>query len=70
MDLKAFPEEDFVVKRLIRQPLLRRGVALALLVAGGISFFLAPGNAIAGLVLAGAGVLLEVVGINLRHEQP
>lgn len=70
MDLKGFHGEDYVMKRLIRQPLWRRAVALTLVVAGGISFFLAPGNAMAGLVLAGAGVLLEVVGIKLRHEQP
>jgi hypothetical protein len=45
-------------------------VTLALLVLGGVSFSLAPGNATAGLLLAGAGVLLEILGITLKHEEP
>lgn len=56
--------------RLIRNRSRRRSVALALVVLGGVSFFLAPGNAPAGLLLAGAGVLLEIIGITLRHEEP
>lgn len=56
--------------RLIRNRSRRRGVALALVVLGGVSFFLAPGNAPAGLMLAGAGVLLEILGITLKHEEP
>ena len=55
--------------RLIRHP-QRRRIALVLLVLGGVSFFLAPGNAPAGLLLAGAGVLLEILGIALKHKEP
>ncbi|GAB6046689.1 hypothetical protein JCM19379_05120 [Methyloparacoccus murrellii] len=44
-------------------------LALALVMLGGLSFLLAPGNAPAGLLLAGAGLLLEVLGITLRHEE-
>jgi hypothetical protein len=57
------------MKRLIRHPYWRRGVALVLVIMGGLSFFLAPGNAPAGFLLAGAGVLLEVIGIALKHEE-
>lgn len=57
------------MKRLIKHPHWRRGLALVLLIMGGLSFFLAPGNASAGLLLAGAGILLEVIGITLKHEQ-
>ncbi len=56
------------MKRWIRHP-QRRRVALVLVVLGGLGFFLAPGNALAGLLLAGAGVLLEVIGIALKHEE-
>jgi hypothetical protein len=56
--------------RLIKNPRRRRGVALALVVLGGLSFMLAPGNAPVGFVLAGAGVVLELLGITLRHEEP
>ena len=56
--------------RLIKNPRRRRSVALALVVLGGLSFMLAPGNAPVGFVLAGAGVVLELLGISLRHEDP
>ena len=56
--------------RLIKNPRRRRSVALALVVLGGLSFMLAPGNAPVGFVLAGAGVVLELLGITLRHEDP
>ena len=56
--------------RLIKNPRRRRSVALALVVLGGLSFMLAPGNAPVGFVLAGAGVVLELLGITLRHENP
>jgi energy-converting hydrogenase Eha subunit G len=62
-------EEDLTMKRLIQHLHWRRGLALALVVMGGLSFFLAPGNAPAGFLLAGAGVLLEVIGITLKHEE-
>jgi energy-converting hydrogenase Eha subunit G len=54
--------------RLIKNPRRRRAAAAALLVLGGVSFLFAPGDALLGLVLAGAGVLLEILGITLRHE--
>jgi len=57
------------MKRLIGHPHWRRGVALALVIMGGLSFFLAPGIAPAGFLLAGAGVLLEVIGITLKHGE-
>ncbi len=53
--------------RLIKHP-HRRSVALALLALGGLSFLLAPGNA--GLILAGAGVALEILGVTLKHRDP
>lgn len=56
--------------RLIKNPRRRRSVALALVVLGGLSILLAPGNAPVGFVLAGAGVVLELLGITLRHEDP
>lgn len=56
--------------RLIKNPRRRRSVALALVVLGGLSFMLAPGNAPVGFVLSGAGVVLELLGITLRHEDP
>jgi hypothetical protein len=56
--------------RLIKNPRRRRSVALALVVLGGLSFMLAPGNAPVGFVLAGAGIVLELLGITLRHEDP
>lgn len=56
--------------RLIKNPRRRRAVAVALLVMGGLSFLLAPGNAPVGFVLAGAGALLEILGITLKHEEP
>lgn len=56
--------------RLIKNRRRRRSVALALVVLGGLSFMLAPGNAPVGFVLAGAGVVLELLGITLRHEDP
>lgn len=56
--------------RLIKNSRRRRSVALALVVLGGLSFMLAPGNAPVGFVLAGAGVVLELLGITLRHEDP
>ena len=56
--------------RLIKNPRRRRSVALALVVLGGLSFMFAPGNAPVGFVLACAGVVLELLGITLRHEDP
>lgn len=56
--------------RLIKNPRRRRSVALALVVLSGLSFMLAPGNAPVGFVLAGAGIVLELLGITLRHEDP
>lgn len=55
--------------KFIKNARRRRMLALALVMLGGLSFLLAPGNAPAGLLLAGAGLLLELLGITLRHEE-
>ena len=55
--------------KFIKNARRRRMLALALVMLGGLSFLLAPGNAPAGLLLAGAGLLLVVLGITLRHEE-
>ncbi len=55
--------------KFIKNARRRRMLALALVMLGGLSFLLVPGNAPAGLLLAGAGLLLEVLGITLRHEE-
>jgi hypothetical protein len=36
-------------------------------VIGAIIFLLIPGNATTGLLVAAVGVLLEIMGITLRH---
>lgn len=46
---------------------VRRGVAIALLIAGGLLMWLAPGTA-AGVVLLVLGIVLEAVGIGLEHK--
>jgi uncharacterized membrane protein len=53
--------------QLIRNPRRRRFIALTLLVIGAIIFLLIPGNATTGLLVAAVGVLLEIMGITLRH---
>lgn len=55
--------------KLIRNPRHRRVVALILLVTGAIMFLLIPGNATTGLLVAGVGALLEIIGISLRHPE-
>ena len=57
------------MKTLIRNARLRRRISLGFLVAGGALFMLAPGNASAGLLLAGLGALIEIVGITLKHTE-
>lgn len=52
---------------MIRNKRLRRAVAIALLVAGGLLMWLAPGTA-AGVVLLVLGIVLEVAGIGLEHR--
>ncbi|MGX2039530.1 hypothetical protein ACWJKU_05260 [Methylocaldum sp. MU1018] len=52
---------------MLKNPRIRRRVSLGLLATGGVLFLLAPENAWIGLIFAGLGVLLEVLGIALRH---
>jgi hypothetical protein len=54
-------------RAMIKNPRLRRRLALGLLATGGILFLLAPENAWISLVFAGLGVLLEILGIRLEH---
>lgn len=53
--------------KLIRNPQQRRTIAMILLVIGAVIFLLVPGNATTGLLVAGVGVLLEILGIMLKH---
>lgn len=52
---------------MIRNKRLRRGTAIALLIAGGLLMWLAPQTAV-GVALLALGILLEVVGIALEHR--
>ncbi|MGZ8217567.1 hypothetical protein [Methylomagnum sp.] len=45
----------------------RRHVSLALIATGGVLFMIAPENSGVSLLLAGLGVLFEVLGIRLGH---
>lgn len=56
--------------KLIHNPRHRRLIALTLLVTGAIVFLLIPGNATTGLLVAAVGVLLEIIGITLKHPEP
>lgn len=57
---------------MIRNRNLRRGVAVALLIAGGLLMWLAPQTdvreTVAGVVLLALGIALEVMGITLEHR--
>lgn len=52
---------------MIRNKRLRRGVAIALLIAGALMMWLAPRTAV-GAVLLALGIVLELVGIGLEHR--
>ncbi|HSN42316.1 MAG TPA: hypothetical protein VLT92_19255 [Burkholderiales bacterium] len=52
---------------LIKNKRVRRGIGLALVVAGGLLMWLAP-EADVGIILLAAGVLLELVGIALEQR--
>lgn len=52
---------------LIKNKRVRRGIGLALVVAGGLLMWLAP-EAGVGIFLLAAGVLLELVGIALEQR--
>ena len=53
---------------LIKNKRVRRGVGLALVIAGGLLMWLAPEEAGVGVFLLAAGVLLEIVGIALERR--
>lgn len=54
---------------LIKNKRVRRGIGLALVIAGGLLMWLAPEEATMGVVLLAAGVLLEIVGIALEQRK-
>ena len=54
---------------LIKNKRVRRGIGLALVIAGGPLMWLAPAEATMGVVLLAAGVLLEIVGIALEQRK-
>lgn len=57
------------MKTLIRNARVRRPVSIALLVLGSAVFLMMPGNAAAGLLVAGLAVAIETLGIALKHTE-
>jgi hypothetical protein len=53
---------------LIRNKAVRRATGVALVVLGGALMWLAPEEALFGVLLLAAGIALEVVGITLEHR--
>lgn len=53
---------------MIRNPRIRRSVALALMVVGGIFIFLAPDDVALGVVLLVLGLGLEVAGTLMQRR--
>jgi hypothetical protein len=54
---------------MLKNPAIRRPIALLLVVLGALVMFLAPETR-AGLALLAVGASLEVIGIALRHRDP
>ena len=54
---------------MLKNPAVRRPIALLLGIVGALVMFLAP-ETWAGLALLAAGVSLELIGIALRHRDP
>lgn len=54
---------------LIKNKRVRRGIGLALVLAGGLLMWLAPEEATMGVILLAAGVLLEIAGIALEQRK-
>jgi hypothetical protein len=54
---------------MLKNPAIRRPLALLLGIVGALVMFLAP-ETWAGLALLAAGVSLELIGIALRHRGP
>lgn len=52
----------------IRNRSLRRAVGGTLVVMGGVLMWLAPEEALFGVMLLAAGIALELVGITLEHR--
>ena len=55
------------MKTLIKNARVRRPVSLGLLALGAVIFMMAPGNAATGFAVAGLAVLIELLGITLKH---
>ena len=55
---------------MLHKPYTRRLVALALLATGGLLFLLAPENAWISLAFVTLGILLEIIGVWLKHQAP
>lgn len=55
------------MKTLIKNARVRRPISLGLLGLGAVIFLLVPGNAATGLTVAGLAVLIELLGITLKH---
>ena len=53
---------------LIRNKAARRATGATLVVLGGALMWLAPQEALFGIMLLGAGIALELVGITLEHR--
>jgi Zn-dependent membrane protease YugP len=53
---------------MIKNPIIRRTLSIVLLVVGGLFIFLAPQNAWIGFVLLGAGLMLEIISYDIRHD--
>ena len=55
---------------MIKNPRTRRRLSLGLFAAAGFLLLLAPENAWVSLVFAGLGIVLEVFGVKVSHEDP
>lgn len=54
---------------MIKNPRIRRTLAIGLLILGGVLLFLAPDDAWAGVVLLALGVALEIAGMIFAHRK-
>jgi hypothetical protein len=54
---------------MIKNPLLKRRVSIALMGAGGLLLLLAPENAWVGLSALAVGVALEIIGVRVGHSE-
>ena len=56
------------MKTLIKNPRTRRIVSMSLLAMGGILIFLAPEGVLFGWILLLLGVMVEIIGATLGHQ--